>query len=50
MMTTMVKHGSVSIVVSIPACHVGDLDSIPRQSGASPSSTIGDVLSKLVIA
>ena len=33
----MVKHGSVSIVVSIPACHVGDLGSIPRRSGASPS-------------
>ena len=28
-------HGSVSIVVSIPACHVGDLGSIPRRSGAS---------------
>ena len=38
MMTAMVKHGSVSIVVSIPACHVGDLGSIPRRSGASPSS------------
>ena len=38
--TTMVKHGSVSIVVSIPACHVGDLGSIPRRSGASPSSTM----------
>ncbi len=26
------KLGSVSIVVSIPACHVGDLGSIPRRS------------------
>ena len=27
------QHSSVSIVVSIPACHVGDLGSIPRRSG-----------------
>ncbi len=33
---------SVSIVVSIPACHVGDLGSIPRRSGRKVISATRD--------
>ena len=38
----MNRIGSVSIVVSIPACHVGDLGSIPRRSGESPFKILKD--------
>ena len=40
MFTAVEIYSSVSIVVSIPACHVGDLGSIPRRSGRiGPSRT-----------
>ena len=38
------EKSSVSIVVSIPACHVGDLGSIPRRSDRSSRQNERDVV------